>query len=63
MHSKLVRKGRSCHCKRAHLREEEERKKKLTLTIITAPVYVDAASVVAGKLGEGETCGVGCGQN
>lgn len=32
-------------------------------TIIAAPVYVDAASVVAGKLGEGETCGVRCGQS
>lgn len=35
----------------------------MTLTIVTAPVYVDAASVVAGKLGEGETRGVGCGRN
>lgn len=37
--------------------------KEQTLTIITAPVNVDAAPVVAGELGEGETCGVGCGQN
>lgn len=31
-----------------------------TQTIITAPVDVDAAAVVAGKLGKRETCGVGC---
>ena len=29
------------------------------LTIITAPVDVDAASVVAGELGKGEAGGVG----
>lgn len=44
-------------------KNSETRGHEKTLTIIAAPVYVDAASVVAGKLGEGETCGVGCGQN
>lgn len=39
----------------------KEREKE-TLTIIAAPVYVDAASIVAGELSEGETCGVCCGQ-
>lgn len=34
-----------------------------TPTIVAAPVDVDAAAVVAGKLGEGEACGVGCGEN
>ena len=43
----------------ADAEEHEEQ----TLTIITAPVNVDAASVVAGELGEGEARGVGCGQN
>lgn len=31
------------------------------LTVITAPINVDAASIVAGKLCEWETGGVGCG--
>lgn len=31
-----------------------------TLTIVTAPVDVDAAAIVAGKLSEGKTGGVGC---
>lgn len=56
------RRARSCRCKRTHRGRRGENKGQ-TLTIIAAPVYVDAASVVAGKLGEGETCGVGCGQN
>lgn len=34
--------------------------KEQTLTIITAPVDVDAAPIVAGELGEGEAGGVGC---
>lgn len=63
MHSKLWKwKARSCHCTQGHWRrrgENEEHK----LTIITTPVDVDAASIVAGELGERETCGVGCGQN
>lgn len=44
------------------IRHKESRGEQ-TLTIIAAPVYVDTATVVASKLGEGETCGVGCGQN
>lgn len=32
------------------------------LTIVAAPVYVDAAAIVAGKLSEGETRGVRWGQ-
>lgn len=32
------------------------------LTIVAAPVYVDAAAIVAGKLSEGETRGVGWGE-
>lgn len=44
-------------------KNSETRGYEKTLTIIAAPVYVDAASIVAGKLGEWETCGVGCGQN
>lgn len=33
-----------------------------TLTIVAAPVYVDAAAIVAGELSEGETCGVRWGE-
>ena len=44
---------RSCPaCKDTNINEQ-------TLTIITAPVDVDAAPVVAGELSEGETGGVG----
>lgn len=34
-----------------------------TLTVVAAPVYVDAAAIVAGKLSEGETRRVRCGQS
>lgn len=34
-----------------------------TLTVVAAPVYVDAAAIVAGKLSEGETRGVRWGQS
>lgn len=50
--------GGSCHSTQAHWRGRGE-KEWQTLTIITAPVNVDAASVVAGKLGEGKTGRVG----
>lgn len=33
------------------------------LTVVAAPVYVDAAAIVAGKLSEGETRGVRWGQS
>lgn len=45
---------------RRHTEESENEDQKLT--VITPPVNVDAASVVAGELGEGETCRVGCGE-
>lgn len=38
------------------------RRSQKTLTIIAAPVNVDAAAIVAGKLGEWKARGVGCGQ-
>ena len=40
--------------------EEEEEEDERTLTIITAPVDVDAATVVTGELSEGEAGRVGC---
>lgn len=30
------------------------------LTIVTSPVDVDASAIVAGKLSQGETGGIGC---
>lgn len=42
-------------------RRSEQRRKEPTLTVIAAPVNVDAASVVAGELCEGEAGGIGCG--
>lgn len=37
-----------------------ERQRKLQITVIAAPVDVDAAAVGAGELGQREASGVGC---
>lgn len=48
-------------CKKKNPGRSEQRRKEPTLTVVAAPVDVDAASVVAGELREREAGGVGCG--